>query len=129
MTAHLPFNEFDMAGITNAVSRYKSAGLRADYSIDKKGCRRIVLIALENPVTRDGSIAIFEIHKVTRPSFSGRKAWWVVQMFSRDSDTEATKQHGCVAAATQAAVLTSAEVNLKHGFLSIANFDMAAEGY
>jgi len=36
MMKHLPFNEFDMAGVTNTVSKHKSAGLEADYEIGRK---------------------------------------------------------------------------------------------
>ena len=52
MAKHLAFNEFDMAGITNVVSRYKSAGLRADYDIADKAAG-MVRIVFENPMRRE----------------------------------------------------------------------------
>jgi|KBSMisStaDraftv2_1062788.scaffolds.fasta_scaffold738701_1 hypothetical protein len=48
MVKHLPYNEFDMCAITNAVNRYKAAGLRADYNIEQKAAG-VVSIVLEKP--------------------------------------------------------------------------------
>ncbi|MGY2938847.1 hypothetical protein ACVWZ6_008449 [Bradyrhizobium sp. GM6.1] len=124
MIEHLSFNEFDMAGITNAVSRYKSAGLRADYDISEKASG-VVRIALDNPIAQDGSIAIFEIHKVARSGWLGKKAGWVVQLFSQSPGSNENK-HGCVGEKTLAFAISEAEMDLRHGFLSVADIELAA---
>jgi hypothetical protein len=128
MVEHLQFNEFDMAGVTNAVSRYEEAGLRADYNITDRGAG-VVSIVFENPMTRDGSLVIFDIHKVARPRWFGKKAHWVVQLSSKHLGVEAPTKHGCVEGSTQAHALSAAELDLKHGFLSIADFELASHGY
>jgi hypothetical protein len=48
MIKHLPFNEFDMCAITNAVSCFKGAGLLADYNMEQKA-GGVVSILFENP--------------------------------------------------------------------------------
>ncbi|MBX9773980.1 MAG: hypothetical protein K2Y71_06160 [Xanthobacteraceae bacterium] len=128
MAKHLPFNEFDIAGITNAVSRYKGAGLRADYNIDEKAAG-IVRIVFENPMAQDGSLVVFDIHKVARPGWFGDKAHWVVQLSSKQVETNALTKHGCVRGQTQSLALLAADVDLKHGFLSVADFELASEAY
>jgi len=127
MAKYIAFNEFDMSGITTAVTRYKAAGLRTDFDISRKAAG-VVSIALENPVRRDGSFAIFEVHKVTRPGWFREKAWWVLQLWSR-GDEEEPKKHGCVAAGTQACALSEAETDLRFNFMSICNFELACEGW
>ena len=76
MIKHLPFNEFDMCATTNAVNRYKGAGLWVDYNVKQKGTG-VVSIVLENPVTQDGSLAIFDVHKLARP------VWFAVRRQKR----------------------------------------------
>ena len=127
MAKHLPFSEFDMAGITTAVNRYKSAGLRADYDIQDKAAG-VVKIALENPMSRDGSFVFFEIHKLTRPGWLGEKAWWVIQLWSKGLD-DVSKKHGCVSGRTQAYALTEAETDLHFNFMSICDFELASNGW
>lgn len=122
---HRPFNEFDMAGVIELVNRYKAAGLDADQNVDNKE-RGVVRVAFENPVSRDGSIVIFDVHKLSRRKFAFRRVHWIVQLCSRDS-SGVFKQHGCVAAPTQANALHKAEVDLKHGFLSVKDFSMASK--
>jgi hypothetical protein len=127
MVKHLPFSEFDMAGISNAVGRYKEAGLRADYNIAEKAAG-IVRIVFENPTTPDGSLIVFDVHKVARPGWLvGDKAHWVVQLSSKQPGTKIIEQHGCVTGKTQAHALSAAEIDLKHGFLSVANFELSAQ--
>jgi hypothetical protein len=82
MVKHLPFNEFDMCAITNAVNRYKAVGLRADYNTEQKAAG-VVSIVLENAMTRDRSLALFEVDKLARPTWFGQKALWVVQLRSQ----------------------------------------------
>jgi hypothetical protein len=128
MIEHLAFTEFDMAGITNTVTRYKEAGLQADFDINDKQLG-VVGIALENPIRRDGTIVIFEIHKLAKPGLFGRKAHWVVQLYSQDGGPSSRIKRGCVAASMQAYAISSAEKDLYHGFVSVADFDLAAIAY
>ena len=100
MVKHLAFNEFDMAGIANAVNRYKEAGLRANYSIEEK-VAGVVRIVFENPITRDGSLVVFDVHKVAKPGWFGDKAHWVVQLFSKEPGADTPTKHGCVRGKTQ----------------------------
>ena len=123
---HLPFNDFDMAGVTSAVTRYKSAGLCSDYNIEQKN-EGIVRIRFENPVRKDGSFAIFELHKLARRGLLRKKAHWVVQMHSQRDGAAPTVPHGCAWGSIQAKALSEAEIDLKHNFLSIVSFEMAAE--
>ncbi|MGK7058055.1 hypothetical protein AB4853_16460 [Bradyrhizobium sp. 1050_B9_N1_2] len=124
---YLPINEFDLSGITNAVNRYKAAALQADYNIDDRE-KGIVRIAFTNPETRDGTLVIFEIHKISRPGWIGRKAHWVIQMLSRDVAGR-IERRGCVAASNQATVISKAEADVHHGFISAADFDLASRAY
>lgn len=128
MVEHLPFTEFDMAGITNAVTRYKDAGLQADFDITDKQSG-VVGIAFENPAKRDGTLVIFEIHKVAKPGWFSRKAHWVVQLYSQDGGPSSRTKRGCEAASMQAYAISSAEKDLYHGFMSIADFELAAIAY
>jgi len=112
MVKHLPFNEFDMCAITNAVSRYKGAGLWADYNVKRKGTG-VVSIVLENPVTKDGSLAIFDVHKLARPVWFGVRALWVVELWSQQPGRKAAETLGCVTGKTQAHALLEAETRMR----------------
>jgi hypothetical protein len=112
MVKHLPYNEFDMCAITNAVDRYKGAGLRADYNIEQKAAG-VVSIVLENPMMRKGSLALFEVHKLARPTWFGQRALWVVQLWSQPLGGKAAEKRGCVTGKTQAHALTGAEARLR----------------
>jgi len=112
MVKHLPFNEFDMCAVTNAVNRYKGAGLWADYNIEQKAAG-VVGIALENPMTRDGSLALFEVHKLARPGWFGERAMWVVRLSSQPLGSEVGETQGWVTGKTQARALMRAEIHMR----------------
>jgi hypothetical protein len=124
MIKHLPFNEFDMSAITNAVSRYKDAGLLADYNIEKKAAG-VVSILFENPTTRDGSLVVFEVHKLAGRGWFGVRARWVVQLRSRRAEGATTEKQGCVAGRMLTHALTEAENDALLGFRSTRNFESA----
>jgi hypothetical protein len=128
MAKHLPFNEFDLSGITNAVNRYKGAGLEPDYSLEGKA-GGVVSIMMRNPMTRDGSLVGFEVHKLARPGWFGDKAWWVVQLYSKSAESETVEKRGCVTGKTQAHALTEAETDLRFNFMSICDFELASQGW
>ena len=110
MVKHLPFNEFDMCAVTNTVNRYKGAGLWADYDIDQKAAG-VIGIALENP--RNGSLALFEVHKLARPGWLGKRAMWVVHLWSQPPGSTVGETQGWVTGKTQAHALMKAEVHLR----------------
>jgi len=115
---HLPLNEFDLAGVTAAVNRYQSVGLKADYDFR---CRNdgIAVISFENPMRQDGSIAIFDVHKIARQGFLRTRAYWVVQLYSKITEGAVAMPHGCVYGSTQAVALSEAEQDVRAGFLSV----------
>jgi hypothetical protein len=125
MSTRLMWEGATNVGFPGTLNRYKAAGLRADYNIDQKAAG-IVRVVFENPMTRDGSLVVFDVHKVARPGWLGDRAHWVVQLSSKQSGVGTLTQHGCVAGKTQAHALSAAELDLKHGFLSVADFELAA---
>jgi hypothetical protein len=122
MADHLPFNDFDMAGVTNLVTLYKGAGLQANCSIEEKD-KGIVRIAFQYP---DGLIVVFDIHKIAKSGFFRKKPHWVIQLHSQAPSQE-LKRQGCVSAVTQAHVIRAAEEDIKHGFVSVCTFETAAD--
>lgn len=126
MVKHLPFNEFDIAGVKNAIERYEKAGLWPEMN-DECKADGVVALRINDPTGRTGFV-YFEVHKVARPGWFGDKAHWVVQLASQDVGT-AIERRGCVAAPNQATVIHKAEIDIKYGFTSIATFDLAAEAY
>ena len=114
--------------MTTAVTRYKAAGLRADYSLADMA-NGVVRIVFENPMMPDETLVVFDIHKVARPGWFGNKAPWVVQLASKPPYTDNIVKHGCVRGTTQAHAIPAAEIDLKHGFLSNSDFEMSAEAY
>src|SRR5262245_55494175 len=112
MVKHLPFNEFDMCAVTNAVNRYKGAGLWADYNIEQKAAG-VVGIVLENPMTRDGSLTVFEVHKLARPAWFGKRAMWVVGLWLQPPGSALGETRGWVTGKTQAHALMRAEIHLQ----------------
>jgi hypothetical protein len=126
MIKHLPFNEFDMAAITNAVSRYKDEGLLADYNIEQKAAG-VVSILFENPTTRDGSLVVFEVHKLARRGWFGVRARWVVQLRSRRAGSATAEEQGCIAGRMLTHALTEAENDVLLGFRSTRNFELASK--
>jgi hypothetical protein len=76
-------------------------------------------------MTRDGSVALFEIHKIAHKGWFGRKAYWVVQLYSQLPSGDVVKM-GCVSEKVLAYAISSAEHDLKDGFISICDFGQAA---
>jgi hypothetical protein len=125
MFKHLTLNEFDMVGVSNAIKRYEDSGLAPDCELRSREEGKI-WIKIINPMMPD-TFAIFALHKLAKPGWFKDKAHWVIQLSSQDENGIRTR--GCVAASTQATVFSKAEVDLKHGFLSIASFALAAESH
>jgi hypothetical protein len=73
----------------------------------------VVSIVLENPMAGDGSLALFEVHKLARPTWFGQRALWVVQLWSQPPGSKAAETRGCVTGKTQAHALTEAETHLR----------------
>lgn len=125
MPEHAPINEYDMALVTNCVTRYKAAGLESNYDVEDRQ-KGIVRIIMENPVRRDGSIVILEIHKLMRSGVIFRKTHWVVQLYSASDHIQPLRAHGCSFGNTQARAVTEAERDIQANFLSVCSFDLAA---
>jgi hypothetical protein len=123
---HLPCNDFDVAGIRAVISRYKTAGLRANIDIQHKNSG-IIRIIFDNPIKRDGSAAMFELHKLARRTLFRKKSRWVVQMYSAENDGQIPMPHGCVVGATLATALSEAEADLQFNYMSILSFREAAQ--
>ena len=126
MLKYLPFNDFDMAGITNAVTRYKGEGLRSNFNIDLTA-GGIVTVVFDDPVRLDGSLVEIHVHKLTRPGWFRDKPHWVVELFSWGS--AGARRHGCVVSTTQAGALFQAELDVKRNFASDLDFDTASRAY
>jgi hypothetical protein len=123
MRKHLPFDDLDMSGIRDAVNRYKKAGFHADNSTHQKR-EGIVRIAFANPYQPDGSIVIFEVHKLAQRTFFREQTYWVVQLFSQAPEESVIKR-GCVAADTLDDAISNAESD---GFVSVTIFEDAPLG-
>ena len=80
-------------------------------------------------MTGDGSLVVFEVHKLTRPGWFGEKAWWVVQLWSKSPDGDGDEKRGCVSGKIQAVALTEAETDLRFNFMSICDFELASQGW
>ena len=121
---HLPFNDFDMAGVTNKVSDAKNDGLIADFDTTRKE-QGIVSIAVENWRDRNGSFVIFEIHKVGKKRFIGHRVSWIVQLYFKETRDSEPVKHGCSNADKQVNAIHEAQLDFMHGFLSICDFELA----
>lgn len=125
---HASINDYDLAAITNEVNIWKKHKKYGDYDISGK-VSGVAVLALENIAAGDGSIMIFEIHKVSKKGFLRRKTGWIVQLYSKSaSDSEPTK-HGCVSASTLVGAIHQAHLDVKHGFMSIADFNLSVGAF
>lgn len=123
---HTAFNEFDATGVTNTVNDFKSAGLKADYDLrDAPG--GTVRIIVQDWRKRDGSKIIFEIHKLAKGGILWTKRRWVVQLYSLAPPDFAPLKRGCSYGKYQMLALHQAKVDVEFDFLSILDFDLAAD--
>ncbi|WP_420336254.1 hypothetical protein [Roseibium sp.] len=122
----LPINDYDLAAITNEVSVWKSEGYFAEYDIEhRRG--GLATLSLENIFLFDGSITIYEIHKIGRKGFLGKKSRWVIQLNSVYPYSRELVQHGCITGTMLAITINDAQKDVRHGFLSILDLDSAIE--
>jgi hypothetical protein len=121
---HIPFNDFDMAAVTNKITDYKKDDLKADFDITRSE-QGIVSVAVENWRDRDGSFIIFEIHKVGKKRFMGHRVSWIVQLYSKKTRDSEPVKHGCSTGDKQVDAIFEAELDAMHGFLSICDFELA----
>jgi len=123
---HLAFNDFDMSAVTDKVTKCKRDTLSADYDIEKKE-EGIVSIQIDHPIKRDGTFVIYEIHKVGRKRFVGHKVYWLVQLYSKDSQHSKPVTHGCSFGETQVGAVYEADKDILNNFLNVLDFKSAYE--
>ena len=117
-------NDLDISGITNEANKWKADGYYADYNLSKKS-EGLAMLALENLVTGDGSVAYFEIHKLQKRHQFGFKTRWIIQLHSSDEVGGKLEQHGCVSGITLIGTMIEAQLDLKHGFRSGRDYELA----
>ena len=121
----LKINRFDLAAITHDVDNWRSHGRYAscDLARTEEG---VATVSLENLAAGDGSLMVFEIHKLGKRGLVRNKAFWVVQLYSAIGPDEHLDRRGCVWGKTCVSAIFDAHVDVKHGFLSVADFEMAS---
>ena len=124
---HLPFNEADLAGVTNTVNRYKNVGLKVCCTTEKK-LDGFVTVAFENPVTLE-SFVVFQVHKLARKAWFRKRPYWQIQLYSRELDSEEATKRGCVSADTLIGALLAAENCVRNKFLSGREFKVTSEAH
>lgn len=124
MTDHAPFSDFDLALVTNCVTRYQEAGLVATCDVHDRNAG-IVHLMFTNPARRDGTLVLMEIHKLSRQGLFWRRAHWVVQLWSMEDEDADPVKRGCSFGSTQAAAVTEAERDIRANFLSKCSFELA----
>ena len=121
----LPINDFDVAAIHHDVDNWQSHGKFASYDITGRQ-QGIARVGLENLAAGDGSLMVFEIHKLGKRGFLWTKAFWVVQLYSAVDPDGPLDRRGCVWGKTCVSAIHEAHIDVKHGFLSVADFEMAS---
>ncbi len=119
-------NDFDLAAITNEVNKWQSHGKYASYDISRRDSGNIIM-TLENVFSTIPEIVIFDIHKMGRKGFLGTKTFWVIQLCSATGLEGPFEKHGCSAAKSLAGALTKAQKDVKFGFMSIVDFQLAVD--
>ncbi len=120
----LPINDYDLSAITNEVNKWQSHGKFASYDVSKRETGVSVVI-LENVFAGDGSSAALEIHKLGRKSFFGKKSFWIIQIYKGQSQNGPFEKRGCVTGKMLVGAIMEAERDMKHNFLSVADFDLS----
>ena len=121
----LKINSFDLAAITNDVDNWRSHGKHASCDITRSQ-EGVATVCLENLAAADGSLMVFEIHKLGKRGLLRNKAFWVVQLYSAVGPDGPFEGRGCVWGKTCVSAIFDAHLDVKHGFLSIADFEMAS---
>ena len=123
----LPISDFDLSAITHDVEKWQTHGKFASYDITRRR-EGVAKIFLENLAAEDGSLMIFEIHKLGRKGLFRMKAFWVVQLYSALDTNGSLERHGCVWGKMCVSAIHQAHLDVKYGFMSIADFEMASQG-
>ena len=69
---------------------------------------------------------VFEIHKLGKRGLVRTKTFWVVQLYSAIGPDGPLDRRGCVWGRTCVSAIFDAHLDVKHGFLSVADFEMAS---
>ena len=123
--SRLRINDFDLAAITHDVDNWRSHGKFASYDISRR-TQGVATVVLDNLAAADGSLMVFEVHKLGRRRFFRVRPFWVVQLYSSPDASGPFEKHGCVWGKMCVSAIHEAHLDVKHGFLSIANFQMAS---
>lgn len=123
---NLPFNEFDISGVTNTANEFKKAGLVADYDLSE-GRTGVVRLITDNWLRSDGPRVLFEIHKLGKRGFLRVNAKWVIQLYSIERPYETLTKRGCSMGSYQMAAIHNAMRDVQQNFLSILDLEFACE--
>ena len=124
----LSINDFDLAAITHDVDNWQSHGKFASYDITARQ-HGMARVCLENLAAADRSLMclmVFEIHKLGKRGLLRTKAFWVVQLYSSVDPGGPLERRGCLWGKTCVSVIHEVHIDVKHGFLSVADFEMAS---
>ena len=122
----IPYNEFDMAAITDKIKLFNKAGLRAHYD-SKKREEGIVSIITQNPINMDGTLLIYEIHKVGKEKLIGKEVIWIIRLLTQeDQYSEKIEQAYCYGG-RQVQAIVEADLQVQNNFPSILTWDQIIE--
>ena len=121
----MKINGFDLAAITNDVDDWRSHGKYASCDTTRTH-EGVATVSLENLAAGDGSLMVFEIHKLGKRGLVHTRSFWVVQLYSAVGPDGPLARRGCVWGKTSVSAILDAHRDVRHGFLSVADFEMAS---
>ena len=116
------YNEFDIVAIKDKIKLFERANLAAEYDDSKKE-EGIVSILVQNPVKLDNSFVIYEINKVGKKAFLGKKLIWIVRLFTQEEKDGERIEKGCCYGTTQVKAIFEADKNVLNNFLGLLSFE------
>lgn len=122
---HSEINDYDLAAINNQVNKWQTHGKYAAQDISRRS-QGVAFLILENVFAADGTYAILEIHKLAKSGFFRTKAAWVIQMHKSADLKAPSEKKGCVRGSMLVSAIMEAELDMKHGFISVADFNLSA---
>ena len=118
----IPYNEFDIVAVTDKIKLFEKARLVAQYD-DFRREEGIVSIITQNPVKLDSSFVIYEINKVGKKKFIGKKIIWIIRLLTlKDKYSEKIEQ-GCCYGTSQVKAIFEADKIVLNNFSNILTFE------
>ena len=115
-----------MAAITDKIKLFNNAGLTAHYD-SKKREEGIVSIITQNPINMDGTLLIYEIHKVGKQKLIGKEVIWIIRLLTQeDQNSEKIEQAYCYGG-RQVQAIVEADHQVQNNFPSILTWDQIIE--